>query len=149
MLDVVATTPSSPLGACRLVTLEMAPRWRADRSTLLAAQKRSGGATLFYTPRRREFPGARLAGKCARRRINGLPMEQVRYGRSPKNYPGEVHDDKTNHSRPHPYPGSTPGPCRRGYVVIQRLPERSGPEAIRNFADAGMAGPPATVVGAL
>src|ERR1700719_877200 len=64
MLDVVATTPSSPLGACRLVTLDMAPRCLCGWIYVARLRKKVWPGNLFYTPWRREFPSARLAGKC-------------------------------------------------------------------------------------
>src|ERR1700739_2182319 len=55
MLEVVATTPSNPLGACKLVTVDMSPRlWRQELSLSIAPH--GSRATLFYTLMSREFP---------------------------------------------------------------------------------------------
>src|SRR5580698_5409340 len=59
MLDVVATTPSNPLGACKLVLLDMAPRWRCGWNLRCSCAKCNRRATFFYTPKRRRFPSAR------------------------------------------------------------------------------------------
>src|SRR5437588_13076792 len=48
MLDVVATTPSSPLGACRLVTLDMAPRWQCGWICVARLRKKGAAGQLSF-----------------------------------------------------------------------------------------------------
>src|SRR5690348_16284486 len=59
MLEVVATTPSSPLGTLVVVALDILPR---DGEGFGCASTRSRGpdiATLFYTPKAGGFPTGR------------------------------------------------------------------------------------------
>src|SRR6266436_3942325 len=65
MLDVVATTPSSPLGACRLVTLDMAPRWRCGWKYVARLRKKGAAGQLsFIRQSGGSFQGARSLWKC-------------------------------------------------------------------------------------
>src|SRR5271154_2679218 len=154
MLEVVATTPSSPLEGCRLATLDMIPRWLCGRIYIALSRKKTiAKATLFYTPRSRQFPSARLAWKSPRRRLGGLLLaaERRASGKSTERF-GEIREDKKDNfhhrRRNHPCARNTPGARRRGYVAVRRLPQRPRRDAIWLSSDAGMAGPPPPVVGA-
>src|SRR5580700_4897051 len=72
MLDVVATTPSSPLGACRLVRLDMAPRWRF-RWVYVAfgAKKQRRGNILLYA----QAAGVSKGGEEGRLKVRGQKLE--------------------------------------------------------------------------
>src|ERR1700704_5847405 len=119
MLDVVATTPSSPLGACRLVTLDMASRWQFGWIRVARPRKKGAvGQLSFIRQTGGGFHAHRWPEKCAQRRISSLPLEQRLSLAEIANYSGEVHEDKTTDSRPHPCRCSAPGARRRRHVVI-------------------------------
>src|SRR5450759_2781263 len=151
MQDSVATQPSSPLGACRLVRLDMAPHWQCGWTYVARPRKKERqGNSLLYAklaaPSKRAWPGSARGVESS---VCPLPLEDVWVSGEFPELRGGIHEDTTAHFRPHPCPCNAPGARRRGYVVIQRVPERSGPEAIWLPADAGMAGPSPVVVGAL
>src|ERR1700730_12667018 len=74
MLEVVATTPSSPLGACRLVTLDMAPRWQWGWIYVAGLRKKGAAEQLSFIRQPRGSLQAhawlRRGSVCATKRID-------------------------------------------------------------------------------
>src|ERR1039458_5523202 len=116
-------------------------------SIVLISQRRSVRESGF--PVRRARPSA-WPGRAhgVQFLVCPLPLEDVWTSAEFPEIHGEIHEDKTAHFRPHACSRDAPGARRRGYVVIQQFPQRSGREAIRPIGDTGMAGPSPAVVGA-